>query len=167
MNIKVRTARPDEYAEVGELVARAYIDGGLLDLGEDDPYLERLRDAADRAEHAELLVAEGAGGTLLGSVTFVGDGGPYAERAEEGEAEFRMLGVRAGARGMGVGEALVAACLERARDKGFAGLVLSTQQRMHAARRLYERIGFQRAPERDWMPVPDLDLTLWAYTLRL
>lgn len=165
MDLTIRAARPDEYAETGELVARAYLDGGLLDFGEDDPYLTTLRDAASRAAQAELLVAEDGRGTVLGTVTFVGAGGPYAERAAEGEGEFRMLAVRQGARGRGVGEALVTACVERARALGLRGLVLSTQRHMFAAHRLYERLGFVRTPERDWCPVEDVPL--WAYTLAL
>lgn len=165
MDITVRTARPEEYPELGELVARAYLSGGLLDRGEADPYLETLRDAAGRAGHAELLVAAGHQGELLGTVTFVGRGGPFAERAREGEGEFRMLGVRESARGRGVGEALVTACSDRARALGLSGLVLSTQPTMHAAHRLYRRLGFHRDPDRDWSPVPGV--TLWAYALRL
>ena len=36
---------------------------------------------------------------------------------------------------------------------------------MHAAHRLYERRGYARDPERDWMPEPDF--TLLAYRLQL
>ncbi|MGP3985164.1 GNAT family N-acetyltransferase [Streptomyces sp. 3N207] len=165
MDITVRTARPEEYAEAGELVARAYLDGGLLDFAEADPYLDTLRDAAGRAAQADLLVAEDHQGALLGTVTFVGRGGPYADLAREGEGEFRMLGVRESARGRGVGEALVRACTTRGRALGLSGLVLSTQPAMHAAHRLYERVGFRRTPERDWEPIEGF--TLWTYTLSL
>ncbi|MGP3972849.1 GNAT family N-acetyltransferase [Streptomyces sp. 8N114] len=165
MDITVRTARPDEFAEAGELVARAYLDGGLLEFGDSDPYLKTLRDAAGRAAHAELLVAEDHQGVLLGTVTFVGEGGPYAELAREGEGEFRMLGVRESARGRGVGEALVRACMTRAQALGLTGLVLSTLHSMQPAHRLYERLGFVRTPDRDWSPLEGL--VLWAYALRL
>ncbi|MBO8192602.1 GNAT family N-acetyltransferase [Streptomyces oryzae] len=165
MDFTVRTAQPEEYADAGELVARAYLDGGLLDFGDSDPYLKTLRDAASRAAHAELLVAEDHQGALLGTVTFVGQGGRYAELARKGEGEFRMLGVRESARGRGVGEALVRACISRGRELGLSGLVLSTQPTMHAAHRLYERLGFLRTPARDWSPLPDF--TLWTYALRL
>ncbi|MBO8186932.1 GNAT family N-acetyltransferase [Streptomyces spirodelae] len=165
MDITVRTARPEEYAQAGELVARAFLDGGLLTYGDSDPYLNSLRDAAGRAAHADLLVAEDPQGALLGTVTFVGEGGRYAERARAGEGEFRMLGVRQSARGRGVGEALVRACIGRARDLGLSGLVLSTLPTMHAAHRLYARLGFLRAPERDWEPIEGA--TLLAYTLTL
>ncbi len=165
MDITIRTARPEEYAEAGELVARAYLDDGLLDFGTLDPYLATLRDAATRAEQAELLVAVDESGALLGTVTFTRPDGPYAERARDGEGEFRMLAVREAARGRGVGEYLVTACVERARELGLRGLVLSTQHMMHAAHRLYERLGFVRTPERDWQPLEGI--TLWTYALRL
>ncbi|WP_369200118.1 GNAT family N-acetyltransferase [Streptomyces sp. PU-14G] len=147
------------------MIARAYLDGGLLDFGEDDPYLTTLRDAASRAAHAELLIAEDGTGTLLGSVTFVGTRGRYAEIAGEGEGEFRMLAVAQSARGRGVGEALVTACGERARALGLRGLVLSTHPRMAAAHRLYERLGFTRTPGRDWSPIEGM--SLWTYALVL
>lgn len=166
MDIAIRAARPEELETVGELTARVYLDGGLLDFGEEDPYLAVLRDARGRAEHAEVLVAvepsrpEHAGGEVLGTVTFVGRGGRYADIAEPGEGEFRMLVVHPAARGRGVGEALVRECLERARALGLERLVLSSQDRMYAAHRLYERLGFVRTPERDWSPVPGLPALL-------
>ena len=47
-------------------------------------------------------------------------------------------------------------------------VVLSTQRTMHAAHRLYERLGFVRTPERDWNPIPHLgDFTLLTYELTL
>lgn len=105
MDIVIRDAGPEEYDAVGELCARVYLGDGLLTFGADDEYLVELRDAARRAAHAELLVAVGtAGGVageLLGTVTFVGDGGEFANIAREGEAEFRMLAVRPEARGRG------------------------------------------------------------------
>lgn len=164
MDIGIRAARPEELTAVGELTAVAYLAGGLLAFGEDDPYLAVLRDARRRAEHAELLVAvrsggDGGGGAaeeVLGTVTFAVHGGEYADIARPGEGEFRMLAVRPEARGRGVGEALVRACVERTAALGLARLVLSSQERMHAAHRLYERLGFVRTPERDWRPVPGL-----------
>ena len=44
-------------------------------------------------------------------------------------------------------------------------MVLSTDPGMRAAHRLYERFGFTRAPERDWSPVPGVDLIAFALNL--
>ena len=44
-------------------------------------------------------------------------------------------------------------------------MVLSTDPRMTAAHRLYERLGFTRLPERDWTPVRGVDLLVYALDL--
>ncbi|WP_461011819.1 GNAT family N-acetyltransferase [Streptomyces capparidis] len=157
MDIVVRMAREEELDAVGELTLGAYRVDGLVPDGSD--YARELVRARHRAEHGELLVAvDGEGGPVLGTVTFARPGTPYAELAREGEAEFRMLAVAPGARGRGAAEALVRACLERARTLGAARVVICTQERMAAARRLYDRLGFTRLPELDWSPVPGVVL---------
>jgi ribosomal protein S18 acetylase RimI-like enzyme len=172
MDITIRAARPQEFEAVGELTAGAYLGDGLLDFGADDPYLAVLRDARRRAEHADLLVAvrpRGAGsgdGSVLGTVTLAARGGEYADIARPGEGEFRTLAVRPEARGRGVGEALVRACVERTRALGRERLVLSSHHRMYAAHRLYGRLGFVRTPDRDWYPIPGVPLLTFALTMR-
>ncbi|MEV5435427.1 GNAT family N-acetyltransferase [Streptomyces sp. NPDC052682] len=168
MDIVIRPAVPDEYTALGDLTAQAYLRDGLLDFGESDAYLGELKDVAKRAAAAEVLVAV-EGDALLGGVTFVPSGGPMADIAGPGEAEIRMLAVAHTARGRGAGEALVRACVDRARaTPGCVRVVLSTQRTMHAAHRIYARLGFTRTPERDWNPLPDVDdLTLLTYELTL
>ncbi|GGX83657.1 GNAT family N-acetyltransferase [Streptomyces anandii] len=168
MDIVIRPAEPGEYATLGEITAEAYLGDGLLDFGESDAYLGELRDVAKRAAAAEVLVAV-AEGRVLGGVTFVPRGGPMADISGPGEAEIRMLAVARAARGRGAGEALVRACLDRARAvEGCVRVVLSSQRTMRAAHRVYERLGFVRSPERDWNPLPDLDgLLLITYELTL
>jgi GNAT superfamily N-acetyltransferase len=57
------------------------------------------------------------------------------------------------ARGRGVGDALVAEIVRRARDVGSDGVQLDVAEGNHAARRLYERHGFQLTGEAsDVMP---------------
>ncbi|WP_030899432.1 GNAT family N-acetyltransferase [Streptomyces sp. NRRL F-5126] len=162
MDFTIRPAEPDEYARIGELTTAAYVGDGLL--AADDPYVERLRDVGPRARQARVLAAVDGEGALLGTVAYVGEGGLFAEVARAGEAEFRMLAVEPDARGRGVGEALVRACLARAREQGHGGVALSTQQTMAAAHRLYERLGFRRDASRDWSPVPGVDLLVYALT---
>lgn len=166
MDITIRPAREVELDAVGELTAQVYLDDGLLDFGASDPYLARLRDARERAQHAEILVAVDAGSDeVLGAVAFVGSGGAYAELSGPDEAEFRMLVVLPKARRRGTAEALVRACLERARALRRKRVVISSHPSMTTAHRLYDRLGFHRVPERDWGPVPHM--TLWAFALDL
>ncbi|MEU9476956.1 GNAT family N-acetyltransferase [Streptomyces sp. NPDC048191] len=168
MDIVIRPAHPGQYETLGEITAQAYLQDGLLDFGESDRYLGELRDVAKRAAAADVLVAM-RNDTLLGGVTFVPSPGPMADIARPREAEIRMLAVAGAARGQGAGEALVRACVDRARaTEGCRAVVLSTQRTMHAAHRIYERLGFVRTPERDWNPLPELDhITLLTYELTL
>jgi ribosomal protein S18 acetylase RimI-like enzyme len=45
-------------------------------------------------------------------------------------------------------------CVSRARQSGAAAVTLHTTDMMRAAMRLYERLGFRRAPELDIQPAP-------------
>lgn len=164
MDFEIRTARADEYGRLGEITGAAYAGDGLLDLNDDDTYLNVLRDVAGRAGDGEVLVAV-EDGRVLGGVTFAAPGSPLADVAGPHEAEFRMLAVAAEARGKGVGEALVRTCAERARALGVTALVLSTQPAMLGAQRIYERLGFVRTPELDWSPIPALKLLTYRLEL--
>ncbi len=161
--LTVRRVRPDEYEAAGQLTVDAYRADGFI--GDDAVYEGMLRDVARRDAEAEVLVAVDEQGSLLGTVTYATAESPWADRAQTGEAEFRMLGVSESARGRGAGEALVRACIERARGQGLKRLVLSTQERMQAAQRLYERLGFRRAPARDWSPGHGLQLMVYERDL--
>ncbi|MEV0093486.1 GNAT family N-acetyltransferase [Streptomyces sp. NPDC050738] len=167
MDITIRRAEPTEYAALGDLTAAVYLHAGFLDLGEDDPYADTLRDVPARAIGADVLVAvRDDDGHLLGGVTYAPPGSRWADIAGPHEAEFRTLAVDPAARGQGVGEALVRACIDRARATPHVeNLVLSTQRTMLAAHRMYDRLGFTRTPERDWAPVPNVSLL--TYSLKL
>lgn len=77
---------------------------------------------------------------------------------------MHLLAVMPEQRGKGLGGALVAAAVARARQDGLVRLWLWTQTGMKDAQRLYERAGFQRRPERDWERE---DTSFMVYTLDL
>lgn len=154
--IDIRPVTPAEYETVGALTADVYIGGGFVT--ETDGYADRLRDTASRAEHADVVVAV-VGEEIVGSVTIAHPESPLADVAEKGELEFRMLAVAPAARGKGVGSALVRHVLDVAYDRGDRAVVISTQPDMVDARRIYDRNGFVPVPERNWEPVPGMELT--------
>lgn len=157
--LTVDPAAPADFARIAELTAGVYRDEGYGN----ETYLVQLADVAGRAEHAELLVARDPGSdAVVGSVALVLDGAFGEVLTSADEAGFRMLVVDPDARGRGVGELLVRTCLDRARAAGKRRMVLSTEPRMHAAHRLYERLGFTRLPERDWSPMPGIGLLVYA-----
>ena len=144
----IRLVAPSEFERVGDLVVDAY-----AALGELGGYEAVLRDVADRARHAEVAVAI-VDGEVAGTVTYVGGLGPYAEGDDPDAAWIRMLAVAPHFRGRGIGAALVAWCVRRAREDRRARLVLHTTDPMAEAQRLYARLGFDRAPDLDWEPEP-------------
>ncbi|MFC9360475.1 GNAT family N-acetyltransferase [Rhodococcus sp. NPDC057014] len=155
--IEIRNATPDEYEAVSDLTVIAYVGGGHVEAH--DPYTNRLRDTAERADKAEVRVAV-MEGRVVGSVTIAEPASPYADVAQPGELEFRMLAVSPDARGTGVGSALVRHVLDTAYDRGDRAVVMSTQPDMEDARRIYDRNGFVPVPERNWAPVPGVELTV-------
>ena len=161
--ILVREAQPDELDAAGAVVADAY----LADYGpHHGGYLDEIRDARGRAAVCPILVAVAAGGRILGSVTYVPDHeNPFAETEVSGEAGFRMLGVDPAARGRGVGERLAAACVERARAARMRAVAITSTTEMHAAHRLYARMGFRRDPTRDFDPAPGVHLYTFVLDL--
>ncbi len=158
--IVVRSAHAGDYAAIRDLTVGIYVGEGLSNPG----YVSTLGDVEGRAAHTDLLVAE-AGGRVVGSVALAARGGPYAELAGPEEAVFRMLVVDPASRGQGAAQALVGACLDRARAAGCSRMVISTQPEMAAAHRLYQRLGFSREPARDWSPVEGVDLLAYVKDL--
>lgn len=156
----MRDVRPGEVDAVGALTATVYRAEGFGS----EAYEPHLRDAASRAASATVLVAVD-GDDLLGAVTLVLGPGPWANVAAPGEAEIRMLVVDPAHRGRGVGGALSRAAVDRAREAGAAIVRLSSETGMHTAHRLYERLGFVRAPSFDWAPEPGKQLLGYALPL--
>jgi len=159
--LTVEAARPEDYDRIAELTVGVYVDGRLASEG----YTPQLADVAGRASRAELLVVRDGQDRIVGSVALVLSGDFGEVTASDEEAAFRMLVVDPAAQGRGVGEALVTACLERARAAGKRRMVISTDPRMRSAHRLYERLGFTRLPERDWSPMPGTDLLVYSREL--
>ena len=160
MTVEIRPAVPAEYDAVGELTVEAYSHDGFV-RGE---YAMTLRAAADRAAKAELWVAVDSSG-LLGTVTYCPVGSIYREIGRDDEGEFRMLGVAGRARGLGIGTALTEHCISRTLELGQRRIVMSSAVYMTTAHRIYERLGFVRLPERDWSPIPGVDLYAFALDL--
>ncbi|MET8087013.1 GNAT family N-acetyltransferase [Micromonospora sp. NPDC005237] len=154
----VRLADSADFPAVARLTVAAYEADGQLK-GEHG-YGAVLADVSTRAASGEVLVAvDEATGAVLGSVTFVLPGTPFAELSGPGEAEFRMLAVDPAAQGRGVGAALAQACVDRAAELGCTAVVICVRAGMAvSAHRLYERLGFVRMPEKDWSPVEGVAL---------
>jgi DNA-binding MarR family transcriptional regulator/GNAT superfamily N-acetyltransferase len=81
----------------------------------------------------QCWVAERAG-LMAGAVMLVDAGGDVGQ--------LRLLHVEPGARGLGIGSALVGECVRFARAAGYARMRLWTHTILESARRIYEAAGF-------------------------
>jgi ribosomal protein S18 acetylase RimI-like enzyme len=154
--VRIRRARLHELETIGAVTLAAY---APFVSGTEDAYADHLRDAAGRDREAELWVATpDDDDQILGTVTTCPVGSPWREIGGPDEGEFRMLAVAPEAQGQGVGDALVGHVLAVSRERGDRAVVLSTLADMVAAHRVYARHGFRRTPERDWSPMPGVDL---------
>ncbi|MCQ6269126.1 GNAT family N-acetyltransferase [Pseudarthrobacter sp. R1] len=164
MSLVFRRAVPADFREVRRITRDAYIQAGHF--AADHPYMSVLEDVEHRAEHSQVWVAEAAG-KVVAAVTLTFAGQPYSEVAQDGELEFRMLVVDPAHQGNGLGRAVVQEIVEHARQlPGISAISITSATFMERAHRLYESLGFRRAPERDWYVLGE-DVLLWVFRLEL
>jgi ribosomal protein S18 acetylase RimI-like enzyme len=148
--IVVRPVRPEECTEAGRQTRAGF----AAIFGEGDvEYLDTVADVAGRCDRTTVLVAVDEDGLILGSITVeLTTKLDPAQELAPGEAHLRMLGVAPAAQGRGAGRALLEGAAAVARATGKTRLTLGTLPEMTAARRLYDRMGFQGGPPEEHAP---------------
>lgn len=76
---------------------------------------------------------------------------------------IRMVGVDPAFAGKGIGKALIRMCIDFAKENNEEVIALHTSEFMHAARHIYEGLGFKQIKEL----VPRLGKRYWLYQLDL
>lgn len=110
-------------------------DGEWRSVAEERRYLKAVR----RYPHAAVFVATRPDGTVVGRLSLARDSHPASPHV----ADLGLM-VAKGARGQGVGRALLEAGVEWARASGVRKLELHVFPWNEPAIRLYERFGFER-----------------------
>lgn len=169
--LEIREVRPEECVALGQLLVEAYASlEGFPTPAELPAYYEMLANIGSFTEKkdARVLVALSEEGELVGGVVYFGDMAEYSNASIattlENASGMRLLGVSVKARGQGVGKALTQACIQQAREKGHAEMILHSTHFMPTAWGMYERMGFQRSDDLNFQSG---DVTVFGFRLRL
>ncbi|MCB0374595.1 MAG: GNAT family N-acetyltransferase [Sinomicrobium sp.] len=154
----IRDARPEEFAGVGALMVKVYAQlDGFPTESEQPEYYNMLAHIGRLTENpgTRLLVAVSSEGYIGGGVVYVGDmryyGSGGTATLEKNAAGFRLLAVDPAARGRGVGRLLTETCIRMAKGEQRGKIVIHSTKAMKTAWSMYERMGFKRAEDLDFM----------------
>ena len=171
MHLTIHDLHPEEFAALGRLMVEVYSNLEGFPTPEEQPrYYELLANIGSFTEtkDARVLVAVTAEEELVGGVVYFGDMAQYGSGGTattvKDASGIRLLGVSPRFRGLGAGRALTQACLQLAREKGQAQVILHTTQAMQIAWQLYERLGFVRSEDLDFS---QQELPVFGFRLQL
>ncbi len=161
----IRDARSEELNEVSHLLREAYLEYENSFPPEHwKSYLDNIMDIRSRLGVSELIVAE-LNEKVVGTVTLYLDSSRSLQEGwPRGWASIRLLAVHPAHRGRGIGRALMEECIHRCRQRNIKTIGLHTAAIMDIARKMYEGMGFVRAPEYDFHPRPGT--VVMAYRLQ-
>lgn len=137
--LTLRPIRAEDDAAVAEIIRAVMPEFGAKGPGFaiHDPEVDWMSRAYSGPRSAYFVVEQ------EGRVVGGGGLGPLAG-APDDVCELRKMYFLPGARGGGMGRALLARAIEEARSFGYRTMYLETLTGMDAARRLYEKLGFER-----------------------
>ncbi len=128
-------AGPDHMEEVKNLF-REYEEFLGCDLCFQDFNEELANLPGEYAPPSGALLVAVDGNSIAGCVAL--------RRQDESYCEMKRLFVRSGSRGTGLGKQLAVLAVEKARELGYSRMRLDTLDRLQAAMKLYESMGFRR-----------------------
>lgn len=157
-NYELRNAKPEEFKVVGQLMVQVYSQlDGFPKPTEQPMYYKMLESVGELTNKptVELIIAISSEGRIDGAVVYFGDmqyygsGGTATKEINAGG--FRLLAVNPNARGLGLGKLLTLKCIEKAKEMKLGQVVIHTTKAMQTAWAMYEKIGFKRSEDLDFM----------------
>ena len=156
--IEIRNAKPEEFADIGKLMVRVYSQlEGFPKESEQPEYYRMLLNVGELTEqdHTELLAAITDDKIVVGAVLYFSDLENYGSGGSitkiKNVSGFRLLAVDPDARGKGIGKLLSKECINRAKKHNHKQLFIHSTESMKVAWGMYERLGFLRYEEIDFM----------------
>jgi GNAT superfamily N-acetyltransferase len=135
----IRPARREDLPAIVALLADDPIGAGRETAGEREPYL-RAWQAIAASPSARLVVAEDSDGAIAGTLQL--DLLDSLTRGGMRRAQVEGVRVARGARGTGLGRALLEWAIAEARREGCGLIQLTSDARRDDAARFYEALGF-------------------------
>jgi GNAT superfamily N-acetyltransferase len=167
----IRDLHPEESDALGRLMVGVYANlDGFPKPSEQPGYyamLARIGEFASKPS-ARVLVAVSPAGDLVGGVVYFGDMAAYGSggiaTTVAKASGIRLLAVDPAFRNTGAGKALAQACIRLAEEAGHAEVILHTTAAMRVAWGLYERLGFTRSEDLDFL---QQELPVYGFRLKL
>lgn len=158
MQTTVRQAQPEEFRDIGRLMVKVYSAlEGFPSQKEQPEYYRMLENIGEitNIPYTQLLVAVSSEGKIEGAVVYFSDMSSYGSggtaTSEKNASGFRLLAVNPEVRGMGIGKLLTLACIEKAKEDNNQQLIIHSTEFMKVAWKMYEKMGFKRSEDLDFM----------------
>jgi ribosomal protein S18 acetylase RimI-like enzyme len=163
MAVIVRDALDQEFDDVASLNVEAYREYSYtLTLGNWEKMQTSLCRVAEVAKPGQLIVAQ-RDQELVGAVVYHPPGASNSRLFQPEWASLRMLAVLPQHRTQGIGQQLSLECVHRAKQDKAEVFGLHTSEVMVAARKMYEKLGFEQDIE---LP-GNFGIRYWRYVMRL
>lgn len=172
-SITIRNAKASEFETIGALLIDVYSAlEGFPNREVHPTYYNYLENIGRHTENKaiELLVAISETNEILGCVVYFHDvkyynsGGTVTK--QKNCCGFRLLAVTTEARGLGIGKKLTNFCIDKAKKSTSDNLIIHTTNAMQIAWKMYDRMGFQRATDLDFV-VGELEVFGFRYPLNV
>lgn len=148
-SFRIRPICPDDSGAIRDIILETLVEHGAIGSGfaSSDQDTQQMYDAFQQ-EGRRYFVVEGGEPEIAAKagLMVLGGAGIAPLPGEAGTCELVKMYFKPEVRGIGLGKRLLKLCLEEAIKLGYTRIYLETIDQMHAARGLYEHLGFKRIP---------------------
>ncbi len=169
-DFKIRNAVKEEFEQVGQLMVEVYsLLKGFPKIDDQPEYYKMLRNVGNLTinPNIELIVAVSKQGDIGGAVVYFKDMKDYGSGGtatkEKRACGFRLLAVDSKFRGLNLGKELAIECINKGIDSDSEQIIIHTTKAMKTAWGMYERLGFKRSEDLDFMQG---DLHVFGFRLK-
>ncbi|MGE6631906.1 GNAT family N-acetyltransferase [Bacillus sp. NPDC077027] len=151
--ITIREAKPEDGEAIRQVLVKSYAqyEPQFTEEGWRD-YSAKVAEAAENP-HVELMLVAEWEGHIVGALQMFRSSEKAYDKPEMGITSpiVRFLGVDPEVRGRGIAETLLRRSLDMTKEWGEDVMYLHTSDKMQAAIRLYEKLGFERAYDKEFV----------------